>query len=423
MLLRVYTALFYLFSPLIVLRLFWKARRLPAYRHRIGERFFPKTSSLSTADVWLHAVSLGEVVAATPLIEAMLARQLRICVTTMTPTGSQQVQSRFGSRVQHHYLPYDLPWSLRRFFQAIKPRLGMIMETELWPNLIDQATRQNIPLILLNARISDKAFPSYCKVRFFLKEILPQFTSIFAQSEIDAQRFIDLGASSQQVSVMGNMKFDLQVRIANPELFSGLRQTWGDSRPVLIAASTHEDEESKLLSILAKLKKAIPDIILLIAPRHPERFQKVNELCVSSEFNTGRRSQPSSISPETDIVVLDSLGELTGFYQVSDYAFVGGSLVPVGGHNVLEPMAVHIPVCCGPFMQNSKSLCAELCNAGALKKVDNADSLADAVIAMHQNPEYGRRQVACADAILEANQGSVKRYMDYVTSFPGFDVP
>lgn len=408
-----YTGLLYLSVPFVLLRLYWKGRRLPAYRQRIHERFSVGNSAVTEVDVWLHAVSMGEVVAATPLIDALLAKQLRVLVTTMTPTGSKQVISRFGQRVAHQYVPYDLPWALRRFFKKINARVGIIMETELWPNLIDQAVK-SMPLILINARISDKAFESYKKARFFFKPVLAQFKAIYAQSEADAKRFIVVGAPIERVHALGNMKFDLQVNVSNQECFFQLKATWGKQRPVLIAASTHDDEENQLLTRLVKLKEAIPDLILLIAPRHPERFKAVYELSQRNGFKTGLRSQPETIDTSTDVIVLDSMGELLGFYQVSDYAFVGGSLVPVGGHNVLEPIAMQVPVFCGPYMHNSKAICADLSAAEAMQMVDHVDALVAAIIAMHNEPAQRARQVANATAVMEANQGSVARYMESI---------
>lgn len=408
---HIYTFFLYLLTPFILLRLYWKGRRLPAYRQRIGERFALNNQTAQSADIWIHAVSLGEVVAATPLIEALLAKQWRVLVTTMTPTGSQQVIKRFGSRVGHQYVPYDLPWALRRFFKKTNPRLGIIMETELWPNIIHQAKRIKMPLLLVNARLSDGAFTSYKKVGFLFKPLLNQFTAIFTQSEEDAQRFITLGASAKLVQVLGNMKFDLQIQIsANKESLS-FKQQWGNERTVVIAASTHDDEEKQLLSQLKKLQDAIPHVVLLFAPRHPERFQDVYQMSRTQGFRTGLRSQSASIGIDTEVVILDSLGELLNFYQVSDYAFVGGSLVPIGGHNVLEPIAVQVPVFCGPYMNNSKAICRDLCTAGAMVMVENVAEIINAIIKMHLSKDARQQCIVNASEVLAANRGTMARYM------------
>jgi len=413
---RVYTFILYLLIPFILLRLYWKGRRLPAYRDRILERFSIGTSMPVDVDVWLHAVSLGEVVAATPLIDALLLNNLRVLVTTMTPTGSAQVVTRFANKVEHLYVPYDFPWALRRFFKGINTRIGIIMETELWPNLIMEAKRFGIPLVLANARISDKAFKQYEKVRFLFRPLLGQFTAILSQSDLDAKRFIALGAPKALVTVAGNMKFDLQTKAINSQECLLLKQAWGLSRTVLIAASTHDDEENQLLTRLSQLKQAIPDLLLLIAPRHPERFNMVYELSKQHGFETYKRTQSSLVEGRIDVLIIDSIGELPGFYQVSDYAFVGGSLVPIGGHNVLEPIAMNVPVFCGTFMQNSKAICQDLCAAKAMQLVADADALIKALIAMHEDKEMRERQISNATGVLIANQGSVKRHLEVINS-------
>ncbi len=411
----IYTLLLYLLTPFILLRLYWKGRRLPAYRHRILERFSLSPSISSEAvEVWLHAVSLGEVVAATPLIEALLLKQWRVLVTTMTPTGSQQVIQRFGRRVSHQYVPYDFPWALRRFLKKYQPHLCIIMETELWPNLIHQAARVSLPLLLANARLSDRSFKSYEKMRWMFKPILQQFTAILAQSEEDAKRFVALGAPLTSVQVLGNIKFDVPLTGTSESSVSPLGVQWAKDRIVVMAASTHHDEERQLLLRLNQLKLAIPNVLLLFAPRHPERFQVVYQQCLAEGFRTGVRSSPSTIDSSIDVLVIDSLGELLSFYQHADYAFVGGSLVPVGGHNVLEPIAVQVPVFCGSYMMNSKEICRDLLKAKAMVMVNNADELTAEIIAMHQNQPRKFQQVENATAVFVANQGTVARYMEKI---------
>lgn len=409
-----YTSLFYLLIPFILLRIVWKGRRLPSYRQRIHERLSLGKIVSPEIDVWVHAVSMGEVVAATPMIDALLMAGYRVLVTTMTPTGSQQVLKRFKTQVSHQYIPYDFPWALRRFFKKINARVGVIMETELWPNLIYQAAVAKVPLLLVNARISDKAFEQYKKARFFFKPILSQFHAILTQSVQDSQRFLDIGAPLGRVRSLGNMKFDLQVNIPNREAVMQLKTTWGKQRPVFIAASTHDDEENQILSRFSRLRTAIPNIVLLIAPRHPERFKAVYELSNQHGFNSGLRSQLTTIDKNTDVVVLDSMGELLGFYEICDFAFVGGSLIPIGGHNLLEPIALQAPTFCGPYMHNSKAICTDLCAAGAIKMVKDVDGLFEALIAMYRDPSQRMNQVMRATAVLEDNRGAVDRYVDEV---------
>lgn len=413
----IYTFILYLITPFIILRLYWKSRRLPAYRQRIGERFSCGTLQGASVDIWLHAVSLGEVMAATPLISALLDKGCSVMVTTMTPTGSQQVLNRFGTRVLHQYIPYDFPWALRRFFKRIKPQVGIIMETELWPNMIYQAKQYHIPLLLVNARISNRAFKQYLNVRFMFKPILNQLTAILAQSENDARRFLALGALEEHVQVAGNIKYDVQSTEVDSRLQHGFSEAWGDDRVVVILASTHQDEEAQILNRLSVLKSAIPTLLLLIAPRHPERFQAVYKLCQQYPFKTGLRSQLATINRHCDIIILDSLGELTLFYSLSHFAFVGGSLVPIGGHNVLEPIALGVPVLCGQYMDNSKSICEDLCAAKAIVKVADADALIQNLIELYRDSPRREAQVNNATAVLKANQGTLLRCMECVDKF------
>lgn len=406
----IYSAFLYFLFPFILLRLWWKGRSLSAYRTRIAERFCWDKLTPSKIDVWVHAVSLGEVIAVTPLVVAMLEKNWSILITTMTPTGAAQVVARFGKQVTHRYVPYDMPDVVSRFFKKIKPRLGVIVETELWPNLIAKAHEAHIPLALLNARLSERSLQGYLKAKFFFATILNQFTAICAQSTEDAQRFIQLGALSERVCTLGNMKFDLSI----PEKlcqFDVLDALWGSNRIKIILASTHEGEEALILSQVKKLQQAIPNVLLLIAPRHPERFQDVYTTCVQQGWQTGLRSNLSTLQPENEVVILDSLGELLGFYNISDYAFVGGSLVPVGGHNVLEPIAMGIPVFSGQYVFNFKAICRDLLQEKAITIVQDACELSDELIKLHVNKAKRDEMIERATHVFEKNKGAVDRHL------------
>jgi len=404
----------YLLTPYLFLRLWWKGRKIPAYRQRINERFCLGKMTKGTFDVWVHAVSLGEVIASTPLIEALLAKKLRILITSMTPTGAERVRIQFGERVTHRYIPYDLPDVLGRFFKAYSIKVGVIVETELWPNLINQATNAKIPLFLVNARLSERSCQGYKKIEFLIKPVLNQFKAILAQSADDALRFKQLGADEQRVAVFGNVKFDLQTKDVDVDLFQQLKKRWDEKRVVVIAASTHDNEEELILANLKNLQAKMPNVILLIAARHPERFTKVYELSRQMGFNTSRRSQPESLLPENEVVVLDSLGELLGFYHISDYAFVGGSFVPVGGHNVLEPIAMHVPVLCGPHVHNFKTICHDLQQAKAIELVSDANALMQVIGELHGNNARRTQLVNNASEVLIANKGAVTRYANKI---------
>ncbi len=416
----IYAFFLYLLTPWLVLRLYWKSIKLPAYRQHISERFSLGSHLKTPVDLWVHAVSLGEVVAVSPFIELCLARSWQVLVTTMTPTGREQVKRRFGSRVLCHYVPYDMPWCIRRFYNRFQPRRAVIMETELWPNLIAGAHQLKIPLLLMNARISDKAFKQYQKLPWMFKPILNQFTAILAQSEEDAQRFIAMGASELLVKSVGNMKCDMPVGTFNAQC-AEFKELWGKDRSIVIAASTHHDEERQFLSRFNTLKAGIPGVVLLFAPRHPERFQEVYQLSLDLGFRTGRKSQPLTIDATTEVIIIDAIGELLDFYQLSDYAFVGGSLVPIGGHNVLEPIAVGVPVFCGPHMQNSKAICEDLCAQGALVMRENADLLISALIALHQNKDQREQQITKASAVLESHRGTIGRCLDVMDNLTRLD--
>lgn len=411
----VYSIFLYLLTPFILLRLWWKGRRVPAYRERIAERFCWGVTS-KTFDIWIHAVSLGEVIAASPVIDELLSRNRRLIITTMTPTGAAQVNKRFGNKVVHRYIPYDLPDAMRRFFKANQPKVGVIMETEIWPNLITQAAKCSIPLLLVNARLSPRSFKGYEKISFLLKPLLNQYHNIIAQSADDASRFVRLGVDPARVLVFGNVKFDLQTQNIDSKLAISLKQCWGNDRTVVIAASTHDNEEEQILSNLKILQQHIPGVILLIAPRHPERFQSVFQLCRQYGFRAGLRSQPETLGVDNEVVVLDSLGELMGFYQISDYAFVGGSLVPVGGHNVLEPIAMGIPVLTGLHVHNFKTICDGLQKAEALELVANAAELVQTIAVLQADQNRRNNLVNNATQALEANKGAVMRYVEKIES-------
>lgn len=415
----IYSFLMYLLTPFIALRLWFKGRSLPAYRERISERFAWTVNADDAMDVWVHAVSLGEAIAVIPLIDLLLRYNKKIMVTTMTPTGSTRILDYFGTKVYHQYLPYDLPHALNRFFSVIRPKVGIIMETELWPNMVHCAHKAGVKLFLANARLSERSCKGYSKVRWFFKPRLNEFNLIMAQSPDDAARFVKIGAPTEKIVVVGNIKFDLQTQLVNPSVFCELKALWGNARPVVIVASTHDSEEHQFFLQYYSLLQRIPEMILLVAPRHPERFQAVYDLSVNFGLNTGRRSLPESISLQNEVVILDSLGELLGWFSVSDYAFIGGSLVPIGGHNLLEPIAMGVPTFTGPYTHHFKAICTDLLGAKAVIEVDSAERFVEAVERLHQNPGERALLVARATQILESNKGALQKHLDAVLKVLG----
>ncbi|MBA6063317.1 lipid IV(A) 3-deoxy-D-manno-octulosonic acid transferase [Pseudomonas mosselii] len=411
-----YTLLFHLGLPLVALRLFLRGRKAPAYRARIAERFACQLPAMRQGGIWVHAVSVGESIAAAPMVRALLKQypDLPITLTCMTPTGSERIRAMFEGepRVQHCYLPYDLPWAAGRFLDHVRPRLGIIMETELWPNHIHQCARRGIPVALANARLSERSARGYARFAGLTRPMLEEMSLIAVQSETEAERFRTLGARDECVQVTGSIKFDLKVDDQLPPRASALREQWAArQRPVWIAASTHDGEDALILEAHRELLKVHSDALLILVPRHPERFTAVHELC-AGQFTTVRRSNGDTVTAQTQVLLGDTMGELLFLYALADIAFVGGSLVATGGHNPLEPAALALPVLMGPHVFNFLEISAMLREAGALQQVDDAEGLAGAVRRLVELPQDARRMGEAGRAVMQANQGALQRLLD-----------
>ncbi|PZW56135.1 3-deoxy-D-manno-octulosonic-acid transferase [Pseudomonas sp. URIL14HWK12:I3] len=410
-----YTLLFHLALPLLALRLYLRARKAPAYGRRIGERFAIKLPTMRKGGIWVHAVSVGESIAAAPMVRALLKAypELPITLTCMTPTGSERIGALFADepRVQHCYLPYDLPWAAGRFLDHVQPRLGVIMETELWPNHIHQCARRGIPVALANARLSERSARGYGRFARLTRPMLAEMSLIAAQTEVEAQRFLALGARAACVQVTGSIKFDLKIDEQLVPRAQALRQQWAaTSRPVWIAASTHDGEDALILQAHQQLLQVHGDALLILVPRHPERFDAVHAIC-SQQFATVRRSTGLPLLAQTQVLLGDTMGELLFLYALADMAFVGGSLVPTGGHNPLEPAALALPVLMGPHVFNFLEISAMLREAGALQQVDDAQGLAGAVQRLVELPQDARRMGEAGRAVMRANQGALQRLL------------
>lgn len=404
-----YSVLYTLISPLFIVRLWFKARHNPAYRQRIAERFSLRLYG-TPVDVWLHLVSLGEVVAATGLIERLLLAKKTVLITTMTPAGAMQVERQFANRVQHRYIPYDIPWAVRRFAHFYQPKLAVILETELWPSLIIETQRAGVPLLLCSACLSPESYRGYQKIRFFMKRLLNSIQGIYAQTSDDAERFIDLGAAPAKVSVVGNIKLQLHaLPKPNPEQLS-LKSHWGKDRPVVIAASTHHDEEAQILDAWPAFSAKYHDALLVIAPRHPERFAAVREQILAHGLQLIARSEKQAPSRQTQVFLLDTLGELRSFYALCDFAFVGGSLVPVGGHNVLEPISLGAVSFVGPYVA-TQPICQPLAEQGTIDIVPSATALFEVIEVLMQSPDRKAKRIADGQAFIEAQQGVLDSYV------------
>ncbi|MEZ5536098.1 MAG: lipid IV(A) 3-deoxy-D-manno-octulosonic acid transferase [Thiolinea sp.] len=375
-----YSLAFYLLQPLLWLHLLWRGRKNPAYYRRWSERagFVDAPENPAVPVICLHAVSVGETMAARPLIEQLLAElpDYQLWITSTTPTGSDTVQRLFGQRVAHSYLPYDTPGAVQRFLKRVQPKILLIMETEVWPNLFAACARKKIPLLLLNARLSSRSLQRYQKVQGLVAETLQKTAVIMARTEQDAEHFRLLGAGPAAVRVSGDIKFDVsaadEVRLKGQHL----RERWG-KRPVWCAGSTHEGEDELILSAHLSLRTVFPDLLLILVPRHPERFEAVAGLCRERGISLVRRSNAGQVGPDTAVLLGDSMGELQLWYAASDIAFVGGSLVKVGGHNPLEAVAFAVPVVSGRYIHNFADMYPVLLACGAAELVDSCADLTD----------------------------------------------
>lgn len=376
---RLYSGLFALALPLILLRLGWQALRNAAYRDRwlqrlgwYGQRVRPESP------LWIHAVSVGEVGAAAPLIRALRERYpyRSILVTTYTPTGYATVARQFGETVHHAYFPYDLPVIVRRFLRHFRPCMLLLMETELWPNVIHECHARGIPVLLVNGRMSERSARRYRAFRGLCASMLAEVTRFAAQTEADAARLATLGAAAGRITVTGSLKFDVHLPPSIYEEGASIRRELGASRAILMAGSTRQGEEELLLQALRQLRRQFPELLMILAPRHPERFDSVAELLMREGWRVARRSRAEVVTAGTEVLLLDTMGELLKFYAASDLAFVGGSLMPLGGHNVLEPATVGVPVLAGPHLFNFAEIAEKLRLAGALVIVSGPEALA-----------------------------------------------
>lgn len=413
-----YTILFYLALPCFFLRLLWRSRHNAQYRQRWAERLGFCPYRLQNT-IWVHAVSVGETLAAVPLIKALLARypQYPLLVTTMTITGAARVHAALGEQVKHAYIPYDTPGAVVRFLKRIQPSIAIIMETELWPNLFSACQQRGIPIILTNARLSPKSQAGYQRISTLTRQMLLAIRIIAAQSSADAQRFIELGMPKERIAVTGNIKFDMEIPADLLARADTLRVELGQDRLVWIAASTHEGEEAIILAAHKQIRQNFPHALLLLVPRHPERFDTVALLAQQQGYDIVRRSQATPCAMRTAVYIGDTMGELLLLYAASDVAFVGGSLIARGGHNLLEPAMLSKPVLSGPSLFNFSAISDMLAVTNALTKVHDAQTLADAVQGLFQDPALRQQQGTKAYAVVEANRGALAKQLACIYPF------
>lgn len=415
---QLYTLILCLILPFVLLRLYWRSLKGPEYRRRILERFGILSTPKIRGSLWLHTVSVGETQAAEPLVRRLQKQfpDLPIVITTTTPTGSERVKRLFGDSVIHCYFPYDLPFAINGFLKTLQPRMLVMMETEVWPNLLALCERNAIPTILANARLSERSARGYARLGPFTRQTFGRIGLVAAQSPADAERFLGLGLPADRVRVTGSIKFDIRLPASLKEQAESLRRTWS-GRPVWVAASTREGEDEQVLDAHRRLLKNLPEALLVLVPRHPERFDKVALLCQREEFSVVRRSTGEPCGPEVQVLLGDTMGELTLFLAAADVAFVGGSLVATGGHNVLEPAALGLPVVFGPHMFNFAMISRMLLAEGAALEVGSATALAEVVTDWLSDASLRARFGENGLRVVEANRGALERLFDIIRSY------
>lgn len=405
-----YSAVLYLLLPFVLLRLLWRARRQRGYLAHMAERFGYYARPAGGPVIWVHAVSVGETRAAEPLIRALREKypQDRVLLTNMTPTGRETAETLFGADVVNVYLPYDHPGAVKRFLNHFQPRAGLLMETEIWPNLIQACRASRLPIYLVNARLSEKSFARYQRFLSLSRESVSGLTAIAAQSDDDARRLAVLGATSIQVT--GSIKFDVTPPPVQLERGRDWRSEFGAERAVLLAASTREGEEALLLDVLATID--VPGLLTVMVPRHPQRFDEVAHMLQARGVAFQRRSDGTAVSASTQVLLGDSMGEMFAYYAASDVVFVGGSLLPFGSHNLIEPCAAGKPVLVGPSTYNFSEAAELAVQAGAAIQVPDAATLAREAGRLLGDASAAERMSRAALAFATTHRGATNKVME-----------
>ncbi len=409
MLRLVYSFLFYLVLPAVLVRLLWRSIKEPTYRQNLLQRFgfvnFEKENRSPL--IWVHSVSAGETIAVAPLVRKLVERGYTVLVTTMTPTGRERVQSLLGDSVLHSYVPYDLPSAVSRFLRRTRPDCLVIIDTELWPNIIHQCAARNTKTMLVNARLSAQSAAGYRKISSLTRSMLMDMDYISAQTAAQGQRFLDLGLAEEKLLISGSIKFDQRLPKDFKENVARLREKVGD-RLVIIGASTHAGEEEIILSACRPLRDSHEELLLILAPRHPHRSDEVATWAEKEGETLVRHSDEMKCVDSTTVLLLDTLGELTYFYGISDIAIIGGSFVPVGGHNLMEAACANVPIIMGPYLDHIDDIASMFSEKGGMLIAQNAAELGRQLEALLSSVQERKDLVARANAVLKSNQGALE---------------
>lgn len=402
--------------PFVFIKLLWRGFKAPEYRARRFERFGVFKSPQLNHSIWFHTVSVGELLAAEPIIRQIQSRfpDRSIVVTTMTPTSSELLYKLFGRSVFHVYAPYDLPVCVLAFLRRVQPEFLVIMETELWPNMIHKASQRGCPVVVANARLSERSAKGYRRLRPAIGWMLNGLSLVLCQYQNDAERFKSLGIDASKIHVTGSVKYDIDVSSADRDEGKQLRAALNPDQPVWIAASTHEGEDLRLLRVHARLKTNFGNLVLVIVPRHPERFESVWSMACQQGFLCHRRTVHKYPRPDTEVFLVDTMGEMMAFYSAADIAFIGGSFVEVGGHNPIEPAALAKPIVMGPHVFNFEAISEQLQMAGGMKLVSDDAALEQTLHAWLSDLDEARLTGQRAAEVVEQGRGAVNRVVSHL---------
>jgi len=417
---NLYTALFCLSLPVYFVRLCWKGLSNKEYFLRWSERlgFGSEIPSKGKSLIWIHAVSVGEVNASMPLLRRLITDHphSELLVTTTTPTGSRLLIERLGNKIKHQYLPVDIPFFLNYFLNKWNPKILILLETEIWPNLINICKRRSIYTALVNARLSEKSKDNYLKYNSLMKPAIEKIDLILAQFESDKRRFLEI-ADRKDINTCGNLKFDQDIPFELEDISKTIKQDWstdGELRPILIAASTHETEEDEVLKAFKKILISSPNALLILVPRHLERFERVKKIIQASGLALVSRSKKEDVKKNTQVLLGDTIGELNFLYSLSDVAFVGGSLIDHGGQNLLEPAAQGLALISGPSLRNFSDISDQLINKEGLTVIRSAEELSEKFIELVENPDVLKKSGEAAFEVFMTNRGALEKIINYL---------